>query len=922
MISEGLDPDQTPIRAILAVDNTANASLRNCLEYMGPYAYSVYLDRFKDANGFSRPDWIDYYINPFWDSDWTDWPSAAHVLAAINSLPSDVGRLYVHLIGEAGSGGASVLLAPGDSLTASALDGALDALQARQTCAVILIVDAPGSGAFLPVCRATGAQQRVVFTSGRNTDAAYFLAWPTLTCFSQKFLGAAYQGNDLKTAFQSGDTFFNQFLRYYLGVGRIKPQMDDNGDGLYSAAADGALAKTLYLGRRYAFAGSEGAGLPFILETSTTQTVPMGGMPASYTIRLIEGIEPTRVFAQVTGSDSATSTETVSSVSEVEFTRDAPTSWTWSGAVAAPFTSGTYSVTFYAAYPDMPADKLSEPAFSGLVVTNSVSSPDIYDLPPYNDDESSTTLNYLSPGVAQEHTIYAVGNMDWFKCITISDAMTPFSLAFTTMTLPAGSSLVVKIYEDGPENPETDDMTLDASGGEYTWMSLGLGAETVFFSVEAVGPISPEFRYFVTFERNTGANNGVASALGSDAMQVEWDNSAPPALGDGFYIQQSLPWQMSGFARINTQPIAPQPGRMKVAETGLQPLTLYFYQIERVSGGVSEMWTLIFYGMTTDAGAPLSLPGVAFADAVSTISEGATTATLTVALSRVVEWIGTVDYAATGGTATGGGVDYALTSGTLVFAPGQTTATIEVSIYDNALYEPDETVVIALSLPQGAALAGPSSHTLTIVDNDPPPINTYTLTYNAGANGSISGATSQTVSQGASGTTVTAVPNTDYSFMQWSDASTTNPRRDMNVTTNITVTASFADNPLIEIVVSPSAWVIGSRSLNAVVESGVFVTTNTGNVAEDFTIRGTDGASSWTLQSAAGVNAFRVEVDQDKNGSYDFNLTKSEQPLASNVAVGGSQTLGLRYSAPTSDTLGAALPQDFVTIIKASRHVP
>jgi hypothetical protein len=73
-------------------------------------------------------------------------------------------------------------------------------------------------------------------------------------------------------------------------------------------------------------------------------------------------------------------------------------------------------------------------------------------------------------------------------------------------------------------------------------------------------------------------------------------------------------------------------------------------------------------------------------------------------------------------------------------------------------------------------------------------INTYTLTYTAGPNGSIRGVSPQTVNYGASGTTVTAVPATGYSFVQWSDLSTTNPRTDKNVTANITVTAAFAIN--------------------------------------------------------------------------------------------------------------------------------
>ena len=54
-------------------------------------------------------------------------------------------------------------------------------------------------------------------------------------------------------------------------------------------------------------------------------------------------------------------------------------------------------------------------------------------------------------------------------------------------------------------------------------------------------------------------------------------------------------------------------------------------------------------------------------------------------------------------------------------------------------------------------------------------INTYTLTYTAGANGSITGVSPQTVNHGASGTAVTAVPATGYHFVQWSDAVDSQP---------------------------------------------------------------------------------------------------------------------------------------------------
>jgi ubiquitin len=67
----------------------------------------------------------------------------------------------------------------------------------------------------------------------------------------------------------------------------------------------------------------------------------------------------------------------------------------------------------------------------------------------------------------------------------------------------------------------------------------------------------------------------------------------------------------------------------------------------------------------------------------------------------------------------------------------------------------------------------------------------FTLTYEAGPHGSISGTSPQTVNQGEGGAPVEAVPEAGYRFAQWSDGSTANPRTDTNVATDILVTASF-----------------------------------------------------------------------------------------------------------------------------------
>lgn len=68
-----------------------------------------------------------------------------------------------------------------------------------------------------------------------------------------------------------------------------------------------------------------------------------------------------------------------------------------------------------------------------------------------------------------------------------------------------------------------------------------------------------------------------------------------------------------------------------------------------------------------------------------------------------------------------------------------------------------------------------------------------TLNYSPGPNGSLSGETFQEVSYGGDGTAVSALPDSGYQFVDWSDGSTDNPRTDTNVTEDLDVTANFIE---------------------------------------------------------------------------------------------------------------------------------
>ena len=67
-------------------------------------------------------------------------------------------------------------------------------------------------------------------------------------------------------------------------------------------------------------------------------------------------------------------------------------------------------------------------------------------------------------------------------------------------------------------------------------------------------------------------------------------------------------------------------------------------------------------------------------------------------------------------------VDYHITAGTVAFSPGERSKTIEVTLYDDALFEGDEKIELSLSAPSGGIIGDRGHHTITIIDDDRPRI--------------------------------------------------------------------------------------------------------------------------------------------------------------------------------------------------------
>ena len=78
----------------------------------------------------------------------------------------------------------------------------------------------------------------------------------------------------------------------------------------------------------------------------------------------------------------------------------------------------------------------------------------------------------------------------------------------------------------------------------------------------------------------------------------------------------------------------------------------------------------------------------------------------------------TVDYAVTGGTATNG-TDYNLPAGTMTIAAGSTTGSFSFTVTNDAVVEPDETVIVGLSnAPAGVTIGSQNTYTYTILNDD------------------------------------------------------------------------------------------------------------------------------------------------------------------------------------------------------------
>ena len=111
-------------------------------------------------------------------------------------------------------------------------------------------------------------------------------------------------------------------------------------------------------------------------------------------------------------------------------------------------------------------------------------------------------------------------------------------------------------------------------------------------------------------------------------------------------------------------------------------------------------------------------PAVTVSISDVTVTEGThATADFVVSLSRATSGPVSVNYATSAGTASSG-ADYEFKNGTVTVQPGETSTTVSIEVFDDAIAEGDETFELTIGLPKGATIDD-SSGTATIVNADP-----------------------------------------------------------------------------------------------------------------------------------------------------------------------------------------------------------
>ena len=361
-------------------------------------------------------------------------------------------------------------------------------------------------------------------------------------------------------------------------------------------------------------------------------------------------------------------------------------------------------------------------------------------------------------GSDDAHT-YTINDNDDTPSLSIADVTAANESAVNktfTVTLSAASGLAVTVNYATSNGTATAGADYTATSGSLT---IAAGATTTTFTVGVLADTLAETNETVTLTLSSASNASISDATATLTITDD-DSSVSLSINDVTTSDESaanstftvtlsavsglavsFDYATSNGTATSSADYTATSGSLTIA-AGATTTTFTVGVLADTLDEDNETVTLTLSGASnatiSDATGTLtitdddSLPGVDYRIASSSGAESLSSAVLNVDLSAVSGKAVTVNYAVTGGTATGSGTDFTLSSGTLTIAAGDSSGVITIgSIVDDSIEEENETVIVTLSSPSNATLSSNrtiTSHTYSIRDNDDTTNPTLTVT--------------------------------------------------------------------------------------------------------------------------------------------------------------------------------------------------
>ncbi len=264
-----------------------------------------------------------------------------------------------------------------------------------------------------------------------------------------------------------------------------------------------------------------------------------------------------------------------------------------------------------------------------------------------------------------------------------------------------------------------------------------------------------------------------------------------------------------------------------------------------------------------------AMPTISFTQGTQGAQENAGTMTVTAQLSEVSARTVTAPFTL-GGTATeGAGQDYTITTSPVSIPAGSLSTNVTITINDDTLDEPWETVVLTMGTPTNATLGVTTVHAATIQDQDSQPIVQFT-------------AASQTESEAVGTMTVTAELSGESGY---------------NITIPFSLDGTATAGAGMDYTISASPLSIPAGSLSA----SITISANDDNEDEnDETVVVTMGNISYATPGAITVHTATI-VDNDDPPTVQFTAasqTGSESVGTMTVTAQLANVSGLDVSVP------------------------